>query len=69
MTEQEAIRKAMAATIITFTKVAKATGKFTAEEIWENLKIAIMKMTGLSENVAAFLIRDAWEKTSKEPRQ
>lgn len=66
MTEQEAIYTAMMETIITLTKAAKATGKFTAEEIWENLKAEIMKMTGLPESVAAYLIRSAWEQASKE---
>lgn len=63
MTEQKAIYDEMINSIITLTKQAKAAG-FTGKQIWENVIFAIVNMTSVPEGIAAFMVREAWEKAA-----
>ena len=67
MTEEEkkAIYDVVINSIIDLTAKTKAAS-FTGEQIWENTKHALVTLfPGLPEGVAAFLIREAWEKAAE----
>lgn len=66
MTEQEkkAIYEEITNSIVILAKAAKAAG-FTGEQTWNNTRAALVKLFGIPEEVAAFLIRTAWEKAAE----